>query len=292
MEKSNIELRLANISLSILPEFGGRIASVKLDGCQEWISQPQAPLVPRNVGDNFIRPEISGWDEMVPTTDACQSLDGLHDLPDHGEAWSRPWRVEGSDSTSATLSVELTTRTLKFWRRVSLISSNKERSLVMIDYQLTNLGETEVPAFWSCHPLFSAADVSHVQIHPRIDLEQTAPQIPQIEQTFLPQNLLQNTSVEYWCKPEDAVERITLMRSTGEQLNLSWNKKEVPYFGIFVDNKEYAKEMVISPQPAIAHRVSERTAEATNRIRILAPKESIKWSLQLALQKQSEDFAE
>ncbi len=286
MEKSSIELRLGNISLSILPEFGGRIASVKLDGCREWISQPWAPLVARNVGDNFIRPEISGWDEMVPTTDACQSLDGLHDLPDHGEVWSRPWKVEESNSISAALSVELTTRTLKFWRKISLTSSDTSQSHVTIDYEITNVGKAHIPAFWSCHPLFSAADITQVQIHPRIDLEQTAPQIPYIEQTFLPQNLLQNTSVEYWCKPEDAVERITLMRSTGEQLSLSWNKREVPYFGIFVDNKEYAKEMVVSPQPAIAHRVSERNAEAAHKVRILAPEESIRWSLQIVLKRE------
>lgn len=285
MEKSSIELRLGNISLSILPEFGGRITSVKLDGYQEWISQPSAPLVARNVGDNFIRPEISGWDEMVPTTDACQSLDGLYDLPDHGEVWSRPWKVEESNSISAALSVELTTRTLKFWRKVSLTSSDTNQSRIMIDYQITNIGKANVPAFWSSHPQFSAAGIIQVQIYPRIDLEQTSPQIPQIEQTFLPQNLLQHTSVEYWCKPEDAVERVTLMRSTGEQLSLSWNKREVPYFGIFVDNKEYAKEMVISPQPAIAHRVSERNAEATHRVRILAPEESIRWSLQMVLGK-------
>ena len=97
MERSNIELRLNDLSLVILPEFGGRIASVKLDGCEEWISQPLAPLIARNVGDDFIRPEISGWDEMVPTTDRCQSLDGLHDLPDHGEVWSRPEPIEHHD---------------------------------------------------------------------------------------------------------------------------------------------------------------------------------------------------
>lgn len=285
MEKSSIELRYGNISLAILPEFGGRIASVKLDGCEEWISQPSAPLVARNIGDNFIRPEISGWDEMVPTTDACQSLDGLHDLPDHGEVWSRPWRVEEFNSTSAILSIKLRTRTLEFWRKVSLASSDGRQASVTIEYRITNVGRANVPAFWSSHPLFSAANITQVQIHPNIGLEQTAPLIPQIEQTFLPQSLPHNTSVEYWCKPETAIERITLVRSTGERLSLSWSKSEVPYFGIFVDNKEYAKEMVISPQPAIAHRVSELNAETARRIRILEPEESITWSLRMDLEK-------
>ena len=285
MEKSSINLRLGNISLVILPEFGGRIANLKLDGCAEWISQPSAPLVARNVGDNFIRPEISGWDEMVPTTDACRSLDGLHDLPDHGEVWSQSWRVEGSNSTSAAMSIKLSTRTLELWRKVSLVSSEMKQSRVTIEYRIANVGKVNVPAFWSSHPLFSAANITQVQIHPKIGLEQTTPPMPLIEQTFLPQNLSQNTSVEYWCKPETAIEKITLTRSTGEHLSLSWDKSEVPYFGIFVDNQEYAKEMVISPQPAIAHRVSERNAEAAHRVRILKPKESFGWSLRMDLGK-------
>ena len=285
MEKSSIDLRLGNISLIILPEFGGRIASVKIDGCAEWISQPSAPLVARSVGDDFIRPEISGWDEMVPTTDACRSLDGLHDLPDHGEVWSRPWRVEECNSTSVALSIKLSTRTLELWRRVSLVSSEWKQSTAVMEYRITNVGKVSVPAFWSSHPLFSAANITHVQIHPKIDLEQTAPLMPLIEQTFLPQNLSQNTSVEYWCKPETAIEKITLTRSTGEHLCLSWDKSDVPYFGIFVDNQEFAKEMVISPQPAIAYRVSERYAEAAHRVRILKPNESIGWSLRMDLGK-------
>jgi hypothetical protein len=285
MERSNIELRFDDLSLLILPEFGGRIASVKLDGCDEWISQPMAPWVPRNVDDNFIRPEISGWDEMVPTTDRCQSLDGLHDLPDHGEVWSRPWVVEEVTRTSLTLSIELVTRTLRFWRKVSLASTGPNQSSITIDYQITNTGEIDVPAYWSSHPLFSAADITQVHIFPEVSLEQTAPQIPQIEQTFLPQNLQYGSSVEYWCRPDATVESVTLLRSSGEYLNLSWSKTDVPYFGIFVDNKQYAREMVISPQPTIAYRVSERNAELARRIPILVPNESFTWSLQIILKK-------
>ena len=91
--------------------------------------------------------------------------------------------------------------------------------------------------------------------------------------------------MEYWCKPDAAVESVTLLRTTGECLNLSWSKSDVPYFGIFVDNQEYAQEMVISPQPAIAYRVSERDAELAGRIPILVPNESSTWSLQIILKK-------
>ena len=68
MAKSSIKLSKGDLTVELLPEFGGRISSIKVAGCEEWITQPHDELVHRSPGDNFIRPEISGWDEMVPTT--------------------------------------------------------------------------------------------------------------------------------------------------------------------------------------------------------------------------------
>lgn len=280
MEQSKIELNLRGLSLSILPEYGGRISSLKFDDSADWITQPKAPSVQRFVGDNFIRPEISGWDEMVPTTHACQSLDEQHTLPDHGEIWSRPWKVESVSQTSATLSIKLTTRTLEFWRKVSLGHSG-----INIQYRISNTGPFDVPAFWSGHPLFCAKDVTEVTIFPDTELIQTSSTSQVIKQTFLPQDLPATTSVEYWCKPDDAIEKITLKRKSGESLSLSWKHSEIPYFGIFIDNAEYSKEMVIAPEPAIAYRVTERAAESANRIPILTPMQSLTWGLQLKLER-------
>jgi hypothetical protein len=280
MEKSNIELALNGLSISMLPEYGGRISSLTFEGGPDWISQPKAPLVERSVGDNFIRPEISGWDEMIPTTDACQSLDEKHILPDHGEVWSRRWNIESVSQTSATLSVKLKTRTLDLWRKISL-----DEFGINIEYRITNSGPETVPAFWSAHPLFSATGVREVRIFPPVELIQTSPESGVIEQTFLPQNLPPGLSAEFWCSPDTKIKRVTLKRDSSESLSLSWKPAEVPYFGIFIDNREFSKEMVISPQPSIAYRVSERAAEAAHRIPILAPRQSLTWGLQLKLKR-------
>ena len=283
MAKSNIKLSKGDLTVELLPEFGGRISSIKIAGCEEWITQPQSGLVPRSPGDNFIRPEISGWDEMVPTTDACTSLNDSKELPDHGEVWARSWDVLAESSDSALLSVELNVRTLKFSRSISLFDLPNNRYRIDLDYSLENVGPVATPAFWSCHPMFRGEGVKSVRVASNKPLIQTAPLSPAVAQTYLPLDLAHGKSIEYWCETDDEIEKVEILRDSGEVLTFEWDKSEIPYFGIFVDNHEYCPAQVISPQPAIAYKVSERSAESAGRIPILPPGAIVQWKLSIFL---------
>jgi hypothetical protein len=70
-----------------------------------------------------------------------------------------------------------------------------------------------------------------------------------------------------------------ILREGGDSLSLGWNSLEIPYFGIFVDNNEFSMAKVISPQPAIAYKVSERDAQGSGRIQLLSSGQSISWNL-------------
>src|SRR5258708_25180287 len=70
--------------LVVRPERGGRITSLRLDG-EELLEQGIGIDDPGASG--FVSGGAFGWDEMVPTVDATDSL------PDHGEAWRLPWQV-------------------------------------------------------------------------------------------------------------------------------------------------------------------------------------------------------
>jgi len=283
MAKSSIKLRKGDLTVELLPEFGGRISSMRIAGCEEWITQPQDELVSRLPGDNFIRSEISGWDEMVPTTDACKSLSDEKDLPDHGEIWARSWDVMDESIDSALLSVELNVRTLKFSRSISLFNLSQDRYQINLDYKLENVGLVSTPAFWSCHPMFRGEGVKSVQVGSKKALIQTAPLSPAVAQTLLPSDLLHGKSVEYWCETDDEIEKVEILRDSGEVLTFEWDKSEIPYFGIFIDNFEFCRAKVISPQPTIAYKVSERSAEIAGRIPILAPGALVQWKLSIFL---------
>ncbi len=283
MERSNLQLVCGDLSVKLLPEFGGRISSISVKGRREWIAQPKGPLVTRAVGDKFIRPEVAGWDEMVPTTDACISLLDEKELPDHGEVWARSWDVIASKASSATLQVQLTSRTLEFTRGISLEQTLPGQWKIQLSYRMKNTGSLPVPAFWSCHPLIDAEGVEKVTVFGSTPMIQTAPEETEVSQTYLPQDLAPNTSAEFWCDPDSEIDGAEILRSNGERMTLGWKLSEIPYFGIFIDNQEFRPDPVISPQPAIAHKVSERSAQIAERITILDPGQEKSWTLNIAL---------
>lgn len=283
MAKSKIILNQGNLAVELLPQFGGRISSIKVRGYDEWIAQPQSELITRSPGSDFIRPEISGWDEMVPTTDACKSWsDGL-ELPDHGEVWARSWNVDQVTNESALLSVKLNVRTLDFSRKITLIEISDNSYEIKLQYSLHNYGDSLAPAFWSSHPLFKAEGIKRIVIGNKLDLIQTAPLERVISQTYHPDDLDFGTSAEYWCNPDDKIESMEIFRESGDSLSLGWRSLEIPYFGIFIDNNEFGMAKVISPQPAIAYKVSERDAQASGRIKLLKSGQSITWNLSVYL---------
>ena len=257
------------IKILVEPEFGGRITNLSRILGQEWLAPAHAPLVARAVGEVYIRPEMGGWDEMCPTTDQCIGFDGK-ELPDHGEVWSRSWEVIQKSNSSVTLSLDLTSRPLRLVRKIN-ISANE----VLLSYSIENIGNSSTPIFWSAHPLFDATEIVEVVLLPK-DV---------INKELLAVNLLKGTSAEHWISPGLLINRVELYKSNKEKLSISWDNQEIPYFGIFIDNGEYCFDPVISPQPAIGHKVSEKNAYESGNIEILLPGQVKKFELKLELEK-------
>src|SRR6185437_6613025 len=107
--------------LTVNPERGGRIASLRLRG---------AELLDQGIGvddpaaDGFVASGAFGWDEMVPNVDSSV-YPGTGPwagtpLPDHGEAWRLPWSV--LDEGASWASMECAGRVLpwRLQRRIEL----------------------------------------------------------------------------------------------------------------------------------------------------------------------------
>ena len=87
------------LRLVTVPGMGAKIVSLydKRHG-REWLVPPTERLFgPVPYGVQFDAQDMSGWDEMFPTIDACAyPLPGAYAgaaLPDHGEVWPLPWAV-------------------------------------------------------------------------------------------------------------------------------------------------------------------------------------------------------
>ena len=144
-------LKNEGIELAVVPELGAKIISLKnLRTGREWLWHPQGGLrlFQNCTGDDFSTSPLAGIDECLPTVAPC-SWRGRQ-LPDHGEVWSAPWRVDGSALERGILKtiIKLRVSPFEFVRRIELRENE-----VQIDYRLNNCSGAEEPFLWTLHPL-------------------------------------------------------------------------------------------------------------------------------------------
>lgn len=153
MNKQSIVLENSLLRAVILPELGGKIASLRVKRIGlELLQQPLRPYRLRTHHQKFEDSDASGADECLPTVAACTiDWNGQpHYLPDHGDIW----RLSCDATTSlnaVTLKVNLSSLPLCFERDITLVDHS-----LHFRYRITNVGSAPVPFLGSAHPLFVA----------------------------------------------------------------------------------------------------------------------------------------
>lgn len=158
-----IELSNEKMSTIVIPRLGAKIASLRsLESGREWLwSNPHLPLAePQYRGPYTEKFDSGGWDELLPTIDACE-MTGTpwagQRLTDHGELWYRDWQVVErevmEDDGAVILVMETTGDPFPFKLRRTLRLESESATLTA-QYRLENLGEVSLPYVWACHALF------------------------------------------------------------------------------------------------------------------------------------------
>lgn len=159
------ETRLAagDCSVTLLPRFGGKIASIQVKG-RELLQQPLAPIAPRTREMSFDSGDASGWDECLPSVAACrvEFSGGEPEIPDHGDLWRVEWeksrdKGQGKRDNSLMLVGKCFSLPLELERTVSLEEDHRGYRL-RLQYRLTNFGSAPAPWSWAAHPLFLAEE--------------------------------------------------------------------------------------------------------------------------------------
>jgi galactose mutarotase-like enzyme len=169
--EDGILLRAGNCSVTILPHFGGKIASIRLND-HELLQTPLAAYAPRTHTMAFDAGDASGWDECLPSVAECmvETAAGSAAIPDHGDLWRVAWQPVVASCQSSVDSGQLTAAAkpnsaafrgecfslpLVLKRTVTLIETGKDWRL-SLGYTVTNRGGYPVPWSWAVHPLFTA----------------------------------------------------------------------------------------------------------------------------------------
>ncbi len=293
------------ISVVILPGMGAKIVSLfdKLAG-YEWLVGPVRPMKPVEYGASFTDQDLSGWDEMFPTINACKYPDtgefGGRTLPDHGEVWSLSWAVESPPSDSLKLRVGGVALPYSLTRSASLV----EPATLQLDYELVNKSRIPFYFLWAAHPQFSADDSTRIQLPESVDRVVNVMDDPSLGplEGVLPWPktktkdgslfhldrvgpVTNRTCRKFYLPPESPVTSAGLLnRRHGCALRLEWPPEMIPYLGIWVDEGTYNTAPTAALEPATGYYDSLTLAAENGRVSSLPAAGQLHWSLQVHLQ--------
>lgn len=281
-----IELRAGDLRVRVVPELGGKIVSLRLDG-REWLAAPVGELSRPSYGDTFVDADMSGWDEMLPTIDACVLPSGIA-LPDHGEVWSTPWRVERSSPEDLVCDVSGRVLPYALRRRIGVAAPAPGTATVRIDYDIRVTGDRPVPLLWAAHPQFVVSPKTRLLFPSQVDgVWQVWPQSSRLpwpsggqpaldgiaagegRKIYLPTRVRAG-----WCALEDP---------DGASLRLTWDPEVVPYLGVWLDHGLNSREPVVAIEPTTGFYDSLERADRDGRVSIVAPGRPLRFTLKVEL---------
>lgn len=259
----------------VVPGRGAKIASLVDGSGREWLAQPALPLDPPARGPvSFVDAEMCGWDECVPTVDA-DVLDGTA-LPDHGEAWSRPWTPTGDGAWGYDGDV----LPYRFERAVRATTSG-----LRLEYRAEATGDRAVPFLWAAHPqlltgpgahVVLPADVTHViGIHGVIGRQPWGPELAAVD------SVADGASQKVWTDPAQPAGWAELYLAEGSVLRMSWDVDVLPYLALWTDAADFSRERVIAFEPATAGTEAPSRAVTQGTCRLLEPGEPLTWWVDL-----------
>lgn len=305
-ETSPIILSSTRLKCTVLPDFGGKISSLRwLDKHAELLQPPLGNYLRREEHGGsampFSKSDAGGWDECLPSVAACD-VDGVS-IPDHGDLWGIPWQVLHQDATHLKLQAQVASLPLTFTRALHLTEASLE-----LHYAVENSGDHPVPYLWSAHPLFSVDagdllrlpdEVRSLRVegskHQRLGPSGTVQSWPIIQAPdggTLDLNTAQAPSAdtgdkvfahlagEGWAE----IER----RQAGIALRMEFDPERTPYLGLWLcyggwpeDSKPDARQQCIALEPTTAD--CDALSEALHRkhARLLAPQQRQDWKVVL-----------
>ncbi len=293
-----------NLRIVIVPQLGGKLASVfDKRTRREWLVGPTLrPLRPASYGARFVDYDVSGWDEMFPTIDACEVMVNGQSvsLPDHGELWSIPWTREPGSPNELKLSAQGKGFPYCLSRNAKLSAPDT----LLFEYEITNPGNGPLPYLWAAHPLFSGhpdttmifpASVKEVfvvfggkQWSAAPKSRDTWPNSSAAGGTLHRLDRVGPVDLhdcrKFYAAPETPISWAGMRdESTGNWLRLDWSVDRVPYLGIWIDEGTYCTEPVMALEPATGFYDSLAIASELGKHSLLPPQSSHRWQVSIRL---------
>lgn len=311
----NVLIRAGQCAVTVLPRFGGKIASIRL-GDRELLQAPLALVMPRTRAMTFDAGDASGWDECLPSVAACrvETEEGVAEIPDHGDLWRVEWRPKDQrslvrDKTDAAALVgECFSFPLELERRMELVEVGEGWRL-KLQYRLKNTGSKSVPWSWAAHPLFAVEEGDRIVLPESIqslrlegsgsgrlgknddtvawpmarlkDGSQVDLRIAVAKESRIGDKLFAGplNASENWC----ALER----PSAGVRIRVTFDAEATPYLGLWIcyggwPERPGPKQVCVALEPSTSP--VDSLAATGPWSRVLGPGDSFNWPMEVDLE--------
>jgi len=242
-----LKLRSDLWEVSILPERGGRITSLRLGGVELL---DQGIGVDDPAAEHFVQGGAFGWDEMIP------NLEPTDGLPDHGEGWRLKWSVVDAGQAHAVMRCSGRLVPWDLVRRIEL-SGRRLRAT----YVLSNRGAGPFLAYWCAHPLFRFVPGMAISVSEGDRL------------AALPEG--QSTKIHL---PKGSVDHVAVAWPGGLAIEVRWDPSLLPYVGVWACNGDLGGYRQLAVEPATGGNDRPDPAAPPP---LLAPGGRIRWWLEV-----------
>lgn len=259
----------AAYAVEVWPDQGGTIARLHAGGA-DWLVPPVRWESTPHPAASFVDVPVGGWDEMLPTIDACV-VDGVA-RRDHGDVWCIGWERAGDGLEAVSASSGC---------RLSRTITVDERG-IRLDYALS--AERATSVLWAAHPLFAAPAGTRVMLPAGVD---RALDVANGELVDWPVDGVPIDDVpdgawrKYVLAPQQRVDRAAIVRPDGVWLRLRWAGSVIEHLAVYLDGVAFVPERCIAIEPMAGWYDSlTRAIESGTALRVAAG-ESIRWWIEV-----------
>jgi galactose mutarotase-like enzyme len=289
------------LQVKILPEFGGKIISLRsLRTGEEFILPPLNEYRHASTTANFSKHDGGGFDECLPSVSSCESVEGEPAVPDHGDLWRVMWHID-SQQNGIVLHADALSRPLRLTRRATLKGSS-----LILDYDLYNLSDEPTNWLWSAHPLLRVDAGDHIVMPNEVNqvaVEYTSTGLfrskssiswPNTQSTSGVTTNLSEVTEKDGATAHKLFARMTkagwgaLYRQSVKQgLVIRFDPTALPYLGIWICLGAWPetgrKQYTVALEPTTSNSDSLASAQRNGTARCLGAREHCRWRLEIEL---------
>ncbi|MDC7233547.1 MAG: hypothetical protein PQJ58_09965 [Spirochaetales bacterium] len=252
----------------VLSSYGGKIISLfnKVNS-SEWLFQSEKEDICPAEDGSFTKEVAFGSDEMFPTIikeESVQADGSVVILPDHGELWSSHWDILSHSTDSVEMRFDGNLLPYRFVRNI-LLSENS----VICRYTVVNLSDSDFPALWTPHPLFSFHPESEIKVPGECrSITQAGNggdlglylntvewgengEVPGAGKLLRPGTLKEGSAYKFYCT-EPLSKGEFILKDRRGSLTMSYPAGILPWLGFWINKGGFGGDYNLAPEPATA----------------------------------------